>query len=194
MLRETEEVGVATAVELSKQRDQLENTSRQLDEISSTLRFSQKHLNGLKSFFGGLKNYLSGNRDVPSRMTNVSPSGGKLSDEEKNQQSPTPMSPDELYNTHPINRLRNENGVGGSAGHLQTQASAGSKPAFNQQLDQNLDEMCGSLSRLKGLAIDLKSEIDTQNDLLDNMNYKIEDVDIKMGKQNKEMNKILGKK
>lgn len=79
-------------------------------------------------------------------------------------------------------------------GHLQTQASAGSKPAFNQQLDQNLDEMCGSLSRLKGLAIDLKSEIDTQNDLLDNMNYKIEDVDIKMGKQNKEMNKILGKK
>ena len=30
--------------------------------------------------------------------------------------------------------------------------------------------------------------------IFDNMNYKIEDVDVKIGKQNKEMNKLLGKK
>jgi len=56
LLYETQEVGKATAVELAKQREQLEKTSHQLDEINSTLRFSQRHLTGLKSVFGGLKN------------------------------------------------------------------------------------------------------------------------------------------
>jgi len=38
LLYETQEVGKATAVELAKQREQLEKTSHQLDEINSTLR------------------------------------------------------------------------------------------------------------------------------------------------------------
>ena len=65
---------------------------------------------------------------------------------------------------------------------------------FNQQLDRNLDEMCDSLSRLKGLAIDLNGEIDSQNDLIDQITDKTEDVDIKIGKQNQQMFKLLGKK
>lgn len=55
VLRETEQVGIATAEELHRQREQLEKTKKQLDEINSSLRFSQKHLNSLKSVFGGLK-------------------------------------------------------------------------------------------------------------------------------------------
>jgi len=53
--------------------------------------------------------------------------------------------------------------------------------------------MCSNLSVLKMLATDLGGEIESQNELLDNMNYKIEDVDLKIHKQNKDMSKLLKK-
>ncbi|BFG03136.1 synaptosomal-associated protein 29 [Drosophila madeirensis] len=174
LLYETEEVGKATAIELAKQREQLEKTSHQLDEINSTLRFSQRHLNGLKSVFGGLKNYLSGNRDQPSSAT-ASPVASQSSQEANNINagafggSSAPLSPAEHYDNHP-------------AGN-----------PFQAHLDSNLEDMCDNLSRLKFLATDLGTEIESQNELLDNMNYKIEDVDLKMTRQNKDMNKLLKK-
>ncbi|XP_068146265.1 synaptosomal-associated protein 29 [Drosophila tropicalis] len=196
LLYETEEVGKATAVELAKQREQLEKTSQHLDEIQSTLRFSQRHLNGLKSVFGGLKNYLSGNRDQPPTAT-ASPTGSQTSSQEANSNiasgssRPAPQSQAtsaaQRYDNHPVSRLRSE--ASSSSASMQQQRGN----PFQAQIDSNLDEMCDNLSRLKFLATDLGTEIESQNDLLDNMNYKIEDVDLKMTKQNKEIKKMLTK-
>lgn len=178
LLRDTEQVGIATAEELSRQREQLDKTRRQLEDINSTLRFSQKHLTGLKSVFGGLKNYLSGNKNDGVRMTS-SPSGSQFTDD-----PPSPTA-EQRYDSHPVTRMRQDP-------PMQTHVNASG--GFNQQLDRNLDEMADSLSRLKGLAIDLNLEIDSQNDLIDDISNKVEDVDVKIGKQNKDMFKILGKK
>ncbi|XP_053965038.1 synaptosomal-associated protein 29 [Anastrepha ludens] len=199
LLYETEDVGKATAVELAKQREQLENTSRQLDEINSTLRFSQRHLNGLKSVFGGLKNYLSGNRDVPpSRSPSEQGCDVQSTQQQHSQEnaannsiSPRVMSPTERYDNHPISRIRDDSTA--YKQREQVQAQRRNNP-FETQLEANLEEMCDNLSRLKCLATDLGGEIESQNELLDNMNYKVEDVDLKMNKQNKEMYKLLGKK
>lgn len=191
LLYETEQVGIATAEELARQREQLENTNQHLDDINQTLRFSQKHLNGLKSIFGGLKNYIAGQKDMqPPMQTAPKPNiGDKLN-------SPTSS----LYS---LSKSVKSNGLTQAAATtaqaentLQqsqtTIASTGSH--FNKQLDKNLDEMAGSLSRLKGLAIDLNQEIDDQNDLIDDITTKTENVDAKLGKQNKEINRLLGKK
>ena len=59
LLRESEQVGIATAEELQKQREQLERTEKSLDNINSTLRFTQKNIDGIKSVFSSIKNYLS---------------------------------------------------------------------------------------------------------------------------------------
>lgn len=185
LLHETEQVGVATAEELAKQREQLENTNKQLDDINTTLRFSQKHLNGLKSVFGGLKNYLSGQRDQePPRR--VSTQSDTTYSTEGQPQQRSPLSPDRSFDAHPVARLRgiSEQMTGG--GHH--------APSFNEQLDKNLDDMAGSLSRLKGLAIDLNQDIESQNDLIDNITNKVDNVDVKLQRQNKDMNKLLGKK
>lgn len=179
LLRETEQVGVATATELAKQREQLEKTRNQLDTINTSLKFSQRHLTGIKSMFGGLKNYLAGKNDYDAKMS-TSSSTSEVSS------LPSPTA-DERYAHHPTTRLRSD-----PVQHQQQQMAGNAN--FNNQLDQNLDDMCNSLSRLKGLAIDLNQEIDTQNDLIDDISYKVEDVDIKIGKQNREMFKILGKK
>lgn len=183
LLHETEQVGVATAEELAKQREQLENTSKQLDDINSTLRFSQKHLNGLKSVFGGLKNYLSGqkNMEPPPPTSGRSNSSAQLSDIQIKEKA--------SYETHPVARLRNDDAAGYGYGQQTSKSTS-----FNQQLDRNLDDMGASLSRLKGLAIDLHQDIEEQNDLIDNITNKVEDVDVVIGRQNRDMNKLLGKK
>lgn len=186
LLHETEQVGMATAEELARQREQLENTSERLDNINATLRFSQKHLNGLKSVFGGLKNYLSsGNKEHSPKMTS-SPSGSKISESSSSQ--PTTIKSDP-FDTHPVNRLRSD-----PTDQYQMMNSSADPNHFQTRLDRNLGDMADSLTRLKGLALDLNTEIDTQNDLLDNITNKVEDVDLKIGKQNKDMNKLLGKK
>lgn len=177
LLRETEQVGVATANELAKQREQLENTRSTLDTINTSLKFSQRHLNGIKSMFGGLKNYLGGKSDAEAKMSPSSSTSEVAS-------LPSP-SIDDRYNNHPTTRLRND--------PMQKQALS-SNINFNQQLDRNLDDMCDSLSRLKGLAIDLNSEIETQNDLIDDIHNNVEDTDMKIQRQNQQMFKILGKK
>lgn len=201
LLYETEHVGIATAEELARQRDQLENTNKQLDDINSTLRFSQKHLNGLKSIFGGLKNYISGQKEFqtapPSQMPSRGPTiGEKLnsptSSYNQNAAGSDGAPTEDRYNTHPVARLRSDDNT--YPLQSQQQQAAGSGYSFNKQLDKNLDEMAGSLSRLKGLALDLHTEIDDQNDLIDNITNKVENVDVKIGKQNKEINHLLGKK
>lgn len=197
LLYETEQVGIATAEELSRQRDQLENTNKQLDDINSTLRFSQKHLNGLKSIFGGLKNYISGQKEfqtaAPPLPTRGPTIGEKLNSPTSSyNQSFKSQSAEDRFDTHPVARLRSDDNT--YPLQSQQQEATGSGSSFNKQLDKNLDEMAGSLSRLKGLAIDLHSEIDDQNDIIDNITNKVENVDAKLGKQNKEINRLLGKK
>lgn len=127
--------------------------------------------------FGGLKNYLAGKSEFDK------PSPSSSNSEISSLPSPTA---DERFASHPTTRLRGD--------PIQQQTQQRAAGGFNQQLDRNLEDMCDSLSRLKGLAIDLNQEIDTQNDLIDDISNKVEDVDAKIGKQNKEMFKILGKK
>ena len=60
LLHESEKVGMATAEELSRQKEQLRGTEQRLDDINATLKQSERHLTGIKSIFGGLRNYFSG--------------------------------------------------------------------------------------------------------------------------------------
>lgn len=195
LLYETEQVGIATAEELARQREQLENTNKQLDDINATLRFSQKHLNGLKSIFGGLKNYIAGQKDFQPSPPTTAAMGPTLGEK---LNSPT-SSYNQIVQQNANNRFQGgapDNNIDYQICQAQQQNESitGSGSNFNKQLDKNLDEMAGSLSRLKGLAVDLHSEIDDQNDLIDNITNKTENVDMKLGKQNKEINRLLGKK
>ncbi|KAF9805778.1 hypothetical protein SFRURICE_009410 [Spodoptera frugiperda] len=188
ILRESEQIGIATAEELSRQREQLQNTNSRLDEINTNLNHSQKHLNGIKSVFYSFKNYLSGKPDQtprPSPSTRNAGPSSKLNDTIDNLTTQT--TGDDHFRSHPATRLRE---LDGSA---QMNAPISDSQRFNQVLDANLDEMVHTISRLKGLGIALGEEIEQQNDLIDTIQDKVEDADIKMSKQNKLMNKILGK-
>lgn len=189
LLRDSEDIGIATAVELSRQREQLENTNRRLDDINTNLNYSQKHLNGIKSVFYGLKNYISGKSDqtppksqASSNTRSLEASNSRLRDTIDNISVPAGQN---SFSSHPTARLRGLDGDNELGPVTDSQR-------VNKMLDDNLDEMVQSITRLKGLGMALGEEIEQQNSLVDKIQDKVEVADIKIGKQNKDMNKLLG--
>ncbi|XP_011498427.1 PREDICTED: synaptosomal-associated protein 29 [Ceratosolen solmsi marchali] len=202
LLRDTEEVGTATAEELIRQREQLERTDKRLDDINSTLRFSQKHIQGIKSVFGGLKNYFSGSKSM-DLIPGSSATGVKTPESPVSPISPiSPISPTsnnslvDKLNTSAENIRRNsEHPSFRIRGLSEEEQKYDIAPAKNiaAVLEKNLDEMSGSIARLKGLAIGLSEEIDTQNDLIDSITDKAEKADITLQRQNKDIRHLLKK-
>jgi len=188
LLYESEKVGVATADELSRQKEQLMRTEQRLDDINSTLRNSEKHIQGIRSVFGAVRNYFGGRSTAPPPPAIAGPmkpdpqqsaarvpvsSAGSIGLQQQQQSQ-------RYQETHP--GLRNKPGF--------VQAPPAS---VDDALDRNLDDMAAGLSRLKGLAQGLNSELNEHNDLLDRVNDKSEGVGFKVEKQNKAMEKILKK-
>uniref|UniRef100_A0A5F7ZQC2 Synaptosomal-associated protein 29 n=2 Tax=Macaca TaxID=9539 RepID=A0A5F7ZQC2_MACMU len=58
LMYESEKVGVASSEELVRQRGVLERTEKMVDKMDQDLKISQKHINSIKSVFGGLVNYF----------------------------------------------------------------------------------------------------------------------------------------
>lgn len=92
----------------------------------------------------------------------------------------------DVYDNHPATRLRNDYSDREQLG------ASGSKD-FSSRLDENLQEMCVNISRLKGLASELGNEIESQNDLIGNIIDKTDKADLTITKQNKDMKRILKK-
>lgn len=192
LLRESEDIGIATAQELSRQREVLENTNKRLDEINTNLNYSQKHLNGIKSVFYGLKNYISGKSDqTPTRSQaspsqSAGPSSSRLHETIDNLSlNQNQITNEDRFRSHPTNRLYDLDG--------QQSPQVTDSQRVNELLDANLDEMVRHITRLKGLGIALGEEIEDSTNLIDTIQDKVEGADIKIGKQNKQMNKLLGK-
>ncbi|XP_026674184.1 synaptosomal-associated protein 29 [Ceratina calcarata] len=175
LLRDSEQIGAATAEVIVIQ-----------DDINSTLRFSQKHIQGIKSVFGSLKNYLSGkSMDAPIPSTILSESSSSDSMASPALSNSLEQVQTNIANTSPALKL-----------HGIDDYTEDTKPLSNNVskiLEKNLDEMSGSLARLKGLAIGLSEEIDLQNDLIDNITNKAEKTDIMLQKQNKDLTHLLKK-
>lgn len=197
---QSELIGVQTAEELMRQREQLQNVEYNVDEVNSSLRTSQKHLNIMKSFFGGIKSYFGG-KDTPettkasTNIYNNSPSNlTKLLDDGNMDQNCS----------HPSAKLRGISTLGFREEDDDQCSFSNSSPPTNyetdyrnysamvdQRLDSNLDELNLGLGRLKNLAVGLGDEIKEQNDTLDRLTGKVERADITLRNQNRQMNKIL---
>jgi len=181
-LRHSEQVGIATAEELVRQREQLQRTEKRLDDINTTLKFSQKHIQSIKSVFGGLKNLLSG------RGGNPTTPGSSSQTFDEFEKSPLSDIIDKNKDTmsqadkmdHPAFRVR---------GLSQESPTTLSDP--QAIIDNNLDEMLNSVTKLKGLARGLGDEIETHNDIIENVIVKVDKADTSLSKNNKSLRRLL---
>lgn len=194
---DSERVGIATAEELLHQKEQLNNIESKTTKINTDLKTSQKHLTNIKSIFGGIKNWWSGDKDKDySKPGDPRAGTSKLQDTVERNQASRP---------HPGERLRTDDGRGfyeeaeedldskfmrGAKGQNQYFKPV-TKSRKEEMMNENLDLMSHGMERLKGLAMGLGDEIESQNEQLDRINSGVDRADIKLKDQNRQMRKIL---
>lgn len=202
LLYESEKVGAATGEELHRQKEQLLRTEGRLDEINSTLKQSERHLNGIKSVFGGIKNYLfAKNSGLPppspqQAIQATTSSQNQIPHSNSDASIGSSSSRKQFYSQAENDRLdtiREQNHPALRSRGLVEEDSAKTLASVDEVLDRNLDEMAMGLSRLKGLALDLNAELDEHDDILIRLDDKASRTGIKVEKQNKDMSKILKK-
>lgn len=191
LLYESEKVGVATAEELNRQKDQLLQTEGRLDEINTTLKTSERHLQGIKSVFGGIKNYLFARNSGQQ-------GGGALADKSQimmpQSNSESAIATQNFPSQSRLDSMRSDAHPGlRTRGLMEEQQMGAAGPSVDDILDRNLDEMSSGLSRLKGLAQGLNKELDDHNDIIDRLDHKTSNAGWRVEKQNKDMSKLLKK-
>lgn len=183
-LENSEKIGTSTAQQLLEQREKLENTEKNLDEIHRTTQMTQRNLNSLKSFFGGMfKNKFTKKPQEPTETPTVpqSKSASRLSETATNLSSGGGSA--------------TFSGPSGQRTLTESSRSAikGTRwEAMDNQIDENLDMMSANLRNLQRLGADLGKEVDSQNEMLDRIQYKAERNDGIVRDQDKQMQKILG--
>ncbi|EYC07751.1 hypothetical protein Y032_0069g376 [Ancylostoma ceylanicum] len=183
-LENSEKLGAQTAQDLLEQREKLERTERNLDEIHRTTQITQRNLNSLKSVFGGFfKNKFS--RKPPDAVPEMpqSKSASRLND-----------------TVAELNTGGSSASFSGTASAPQSTLSESSRnaikgtrwEAMDNQIDENLDAMTKNLRNLRRLGEDLGREVDEQNQMLDRIQTKADRNDAIVRVQDKQMQKILG--
>lgn len=196
LLHETQEIGIHTARELNCQGEKLQKTNTRLDEIDSHLKQSRKDMDGIKNVFYGFKNIISGKSHSPSPSHH---------DKKRKAHKKSPkIGKSKFYETmdhsfHGSSKFAEFETTSKSTSlpSLYVESVCPAEPPRSQQVDDileaHLEDITNHIEQLAHLGAEFGKEIDNQNELIDTLQDKVERADINIGKQNKDMNKILGK-
>ena len=131
-----------------QQGEQLDNVEHKLDTINQDMKTTQRHLNNIKSVFGGIKNWWSGKKEAqapekPKRDTKL---------QQSLDQSESSQAQRASDREHPALRLKSDDPYGlydersgGRTGSERTQASAAAARSEHwQNYERKLDENLGT--------------------------------------------------
>ncbi|XP_022336729.2 soluble NSF attachment protein 29-like [Crassostrea virginica] len=189
-IQESESMGIATAEELLRQGEQLNNIERKTDEINQTMTVTQKHLNNIKSVFGGIKTWWSTKKTTETSIPESKP--GRLQEtlEKHKASQPVRRNPDCQGFYDEDNDLDDKFMQGA---RTQQYVKPVTHSAREEQLNENLGQISDGLTNLKGLALGLGDEIERQNVQLGGMDPKVRKANDLLENQNKQMRNILRK-
>nr|XP_034953426.1 synaptosomal-associated protein 29 [Zootoca vivipara]XP_034953427.1 synaptosomal-associated protein 29 [Zootoca vivipara]XP_034953428.1 synaptosomal-associated protein 29 [Zootoca vivipara] len=195
LIYESEHIGVAASEELARQGEVLKRSERMVDKMDQDLKTSQRHINSIKSVFGGFVNYFK----AKPQEVKVEQNGAaeyQASNKLKEAISVSKEQESKYQESHP-NLRKLDNSEHSSTGT----SSVSSFPpdsyprnqhlrAYHQKVDNNLDEMSSGLGRLKNLALGLQSEIDEQDEILGRLTTKVETLDINIKSTDKKIKEL----
>ncbi|XP_072455809.1 synaptosomal-associated protein 29 [Notamacropus eugenii] len=190
---ESEKVGIAASEELVRQRGVLQRTEHMVDKMEQDLKTSQRHINNIKSVFGGFINYF---KSKPAEAT--PPQNGVIDSQPSarlKEAVATSKEQEENYQaSHPnLKRLQSSDViVGGTSSAVSTDAYPKNQHlrAYHQKIDSNLDEMSKGLGRLKDIALGMQTEIEEQDDILDRLTTKVDKLDINIKSTDKKVRQL----
>ncbi|NP_001383225.1 synaptosomal-associated protein 29 isoform 2 [Gallus gallus] len=196
LLYESERIGVAASEELIRQGEALKRTEQMVDKMDQDLKTSQRHINSIKSVFGGLVNYFKAKPPESKPEQNGMPEyygNSRLKEavmSSKDQDS-------KFQESHP-NLRRLDNSADSDFSNIDSISSVQRDAcpknqclqAYHKKIDNNLDEMSSGLSRLKNLALGLQTEIEEQDDMLDRLTKKVEILDVGIKSTDKKIRQL----
>ncbi|XP_070689746.1 synaptosomal-associated protein 29 [Pempheris klunzingeri] len=194
LIYESEKMGVETAEELVRQGEVLKRTDKMLDNMDQDLKTSQKHINSIKSVWGGLVNYFKAKPET--NPPPEQPKAYQASDRLQSAISSSREHEDKYQASHPNLRKLDTGGFGAAASPDDSSSRQNGYTAnrylrdTHQALDNNLDEMCNGLSRLKNLGLGLQSEIEDQDSSIDSLLNKADKMDLKIQNTNQQIKKL----
>lgn len=185
LLKDTEEIAVATSRELHSQSEQLVKTQKSLEALNSSLKNNQQLINQIKSPFGFVKNFVRNKQESLRSWKNKKPVV-KIKDPNTSKSSSNETNLEDSCSHKPscILDLKVSN----------NQMKSKHFSNFNdleKTLDDDLDEISCSVVRLKNLALEMGNEIDMQNENLDQIINKTDKVSGILQKQNKTVTKMM---
>ncbi|XP_076859508.1 synaptosomal-associated protein 29 isoform X2 [Brachyhypopomus gauderio] len=179
LIYESEKIGIETAEELVRQGEALTRTRKMMDNMEQDMKTSQRHINSIKSVWGGLVNYFK----------------GKPEPRPPQKEEPTPYQANSrLQNA--LEQSKENEGFGVSSSFDNEPSNQNGYPknrylrAAHEQIDNNLDEMSLGLSRLKNLGLGLQTEIDDQDVSLDSLLNKVDSLDGNISSTNRKLKNL----
>lgn len=190
IVQETEQVGQSTLENLSVQREVLERVENDLDHINTMTRATQKHLNNMKSFFGGIKSLFSSNNTPVTNQPIVptSRSGGAdampRSQTLANVPSDIPAGSSSQANNNISSR---------SSFMVSSTQPQSAIPEDKDKYEADLSEISFGLGRLKEIAMKMGDEIGDHNEMLDRITDISERAGDRVKHQNRQIQQLLKK-
>lgn len=192
---DSEHIGVAAAEELSRQGEVLKRVDRMTDKMEQDLKTSQRHINSIKSVFGGFVNYFKA-KPPETKPEQNGASDYKSSSRLKEAISVSKEQESKYQESHPnLRRLdHSEFSPSGTGSNSRAQPDRYPKNQYlrnyHEKVDSNLDEMSTGLGRLKNLALGLQSEIEEQDEILDRLTPKIDSLDLNIKNTDKKIRQL----
>ncbi|XP_033624971.1 synaptosomal-associated protein 25-like isoform X4 [Asterias rubens] len=175
MSEESKEAGIRTLVMLDEQGEQLDRIEEGMDQINADMREAEKNLTGLEKCCGlcvcPWKKFMGFEKGDDYKKTWKSSEDGKV-----NSNQP----------------MRMEDNRDGS-GMPSTYITRITNDAREDEMDENLQQVSGIVGNLRHMAIDMQSEIGSQNRQVDRIIDKADSNKDRIGIANKRAETILNK-
>lgn len=148
---ESKDAGIRTLVMLDEQGEQLDRIEEGMDQINQDMRDAEKNLEGMEKCCGLCV--------LPWKRTkNFEKSGDYANAFKKNE--------DGKVNTNGPRVVVGDGGMGMQGGFV----TRITNDAREDEMEQNLGEVSNMLGNLRNMAVDMSSEIDSQNRQVDRIN------------------------
>ncbi|KAL5008473.1 hypothetical protein ScPMuIL_014054 [Solemya velum] len=173
MCEESKEAGIKTLVMLDEQGEQMDRIEEGMDQINQDMRDAEKNLQGLEKCCGLCV--------LPWKKGKNFEKSGDYSKTWKSNE-------DGKVNTNGPRMIVDERNGSGPQGGFITRIK---NDAREDEMEQNMIEVSNMVGNLRNMAIDMGSEIESQNRQVDRINQKASSNEVRIQEANARATKIL---
>jgi len=169
LCEESKEAGIRTLVALDDQGEQLDRIEEGMDQINADMKEAEKNLTGMEKCCGIC----------------VCPCG-KASQFKEDAGTWKSSEDGKIVNSQP-QRVMMDNGMGPTGGYI----AKISNDAREDEMEENMGQVNTMIGNLRNMAIDMGSEMESQNRQVDRINQKAQSNESRISVANQRAQKLL---